>query len=136
MSFKMFESPKDYLAAGLLSPEFKELQIDIQAAGDKVIAEFPAQLPKWDRSVQDASYLAALVLNIDDRFLTEIRFSRYGKMAVLTNEDLVPESILDAVKQILQNSGFNYISEIELGDSFRIRNRMNGDWFHRFFDYE
>lgn len=135
MTRNYFESPKDYLAEGPQSGDFKDLMRDIESAGDAVIADLPPQLAKWDHSVQDAAYLVALVIRYVDDMLTEIRFSRYGKMAVITNEDVIPKCFRETIERILQDHGFNYVSETELGKPFRLRERMNDDWFHRYFDY-
>ena len=135
MTLDLFNNTTDYLASGPYSAEFKRLRSDIQTVGDELIAKLPSQFAKWDHSVQDASYLEALALNVNEKNLTEIRFSRYGRMVAITNEDLVPENLLKIVREILRSYGFNYISEAGLGEPFRLRDRMNGDWFHRFFDY-
>jgi hypothetical protein len=133
---KSFENPADYLSAGPRSAECNELLRAIQSAGDEIIAQLPARLTKWDHSVQDASYLKALVLDLNDEYLAEIRFSQYGRLAVITNEDMVPENTLEIIRNVLRSFDFNYVSETDLGEPFRRRTRMNGDWFHRFFDYE
>lgn len=135
MNHQLFESPKDYLAAGPLSKEFTDIKRDIQLAGDAVINELPQQLAKWDHSVQDAAYLDSLVISNMDNVLNEIRFSRYGKMALITNEDVMPEHQIEVINRILSAHGFHYISETEHGEPFRRRDRINGDWFHRYFDY-
>ncbi|MBB5354044.1 hypothetical protein HNR46_004316 [Haloferula luteola] len=135
MSHQLFESPKDFLAAGPLSKEFVDLKRDIQVSGDAIISHLPPRLAKWDHSIQDASYLDSLVINNEVNFLTEVRYSRYGKMALITNEDVVSKIHIEIISKILMGNGFRYISESELGEPFRRRDRMNGDWFHLYFDY-
>lgn len=131
----LFESPKDYLACGPHSPDFEDLKIAIQSVGDGIIAKLPPDLARWDNSVQDAAYLRTLVMSCDAGALTELRFSQYGMLVVFTNEDMVTAPILQIVRACLSEHGFNYVSETELGSPFRSRNRINDDWFHRFFDY-
>lgn len=135
MEKSLFNSPKDYLVDGPLSKDFMDLKRDIQLAGNSVIAELSSPLAKWDHSVQDASYVDSLVIGSNESVLTEIRFSRYGRMAVITNEDMVSKDHLEIISHFLAKNHFHYISETEFGEPFRTRIRMNGDWFHQYFDY-
>ena len=135
MKHQLFEAPKDYLTTGPLSKVFVDLKRDIQLAGDAVIEELSPQLAKWDHSIQDAAYLDSVVIGNVDNALNEIRFSRYGKMALITNEDMMPKHQIEVICRLLAEHGFQYISESEHGEPFRKRDRMNGDWFHRYFDY-
>lgn len=65
----------------------------------------------------------------------ELRFSRFGKLATITNEDRLSSEIKNFIITTLKSKRFNYLSESALGKPFRERERMNGDWFHSFFDY-
>ena len=135
MKLQPFEDLHDYTKDGLYSDEFIELIDSIHSAGNEIIKNLSGRFVKWDHSVQDAAYFEALVIGSSDVYLNEIRFSRYGRMVTLTDEDVLDMKDKAIVVRILEEYGFKYLSEAELGEPFRRRDRMNGDWFHRYFDY-
>ena len=120
----------DYLSKGIDSELYLNLIEEIHKLS-KIIEEKSESAELDSRAIQDTSSLACINLNENE---CEVLFSQYGKLTTIKNEDLLSEGLLIFLTNLFEERGFIYMPEN--GECFRNRERMNGDWFHTYFDYK
>jgi len=123
----------DYLEGGANSDIYQKLISEVLLASQSVIESVFFNAEQDNRAIQDTATIQLLVIDASQG--VELRFSRYGRLVTITNEDKVENHQVENLMTILNNSGFSYLSERSLEAPFRERERMNEDWFHSYFDY-
>ena len=93
--------------------------------------------------IQDASYHSSILLEAKhtkngEEPHPQIRFSNFGKMIAISNEENVIDSIRIDIIQHLTNLGYTYIPEDVLNEQYTGKNRgVDGidTWWVRYFDW-
>lgn len=89
-------------------------------------------------SIQDASFHSQIDLCIKDSVPdVGIRFSNFGNMVTILNEEILPKNKFDEILNLFESEDYCYIPEAVLGVHYdgKLEN-FEGSWFTRFFDFQ
>ena len=88
--------------------------------------------------IQDASFHSQIFLPLGEGRHAVIRFSNFGDMATLSEDEPVPPELLKAVVGLLERHGYVYVPASVLAQPYTGRNTgVTGirDWWIRYFDW-
>ena len=95
-------------------------------------------LAETGSAIQDASFHSQIVLQMaEGRFVT-IRFSNFGNMATVSDEDLMPEPMMRTVQDLFLRHGYVYVPATVLNAPYTGSNPgVTGieTWRTRYFDW-
>ena len=93
---------------------------------------------------QDASFSIAIILTgyVEERkdaiYQPTIRFSNFGRLVTLTWTDMLPESLPDRIRLVLEAHGFHFIPAVALDtnyDGVMADDNAFPTWWTRYFDW-
>ena len=88
-------------------------------------------------SIRDASFHSQIYLPLPNGSFSLLRFSNFGDMAAIMNDEQVPDPLLETVTMVLFRHGYFFIPTAELNTPYFGRNPdFNGasTWWRRYFD--
>ncbi len=97
--------------------------------------------PLEAEGAQDASFSRGVILPADDRGEgyfpdVELRFSNFGELAAVAEEESTSSEILELVRSLLAHHGFTYIPLWILRKPYTGKNpAIKGTWWYRYFEY-
>jgi len=106
---------------------------------EKCVAKLVAVLgvdlvPDWDS--QDASFCCELWLPLESGAMALIRFSSFGDMVTVAEDNPVPNSVLGQAQQVFAQHGFVYVPAAVLDTPYTgCAPGTIATWWIRYFDY-
>lgn len=88
--------------------------------------------------IQDASFHSQAYLPLPVEGHALIRFSNFGEMVAIDNEDLVPDATLKSVQNLIASRGYIFVPASVLDEPYTGRNPgVTGisHWWVRYFDW-
>ena len=88
--------------------------------------------------IQDASFHSQVFLPLAKGRHATIRFSNFGNMVTVSDDEPVPEALLDSVVTLLTDHGYVYVPANILDRPYTGHNAARGeirDWWIRYFDW-
>ncbi|MFO0796667.1 MAG: hypothetical protein U0804_04265 [Gemmataceae bacterium] len=119
----------DYAAA---TARFGRFMADLSAALGQPV---PSETGSY---IQDASFHSQASLPLPDGRQATIRFSNFGDMVTVDNNDLVPEPVMAVVLELFIRHGYTYIPAAVLDADYTGSNPgVTGiqTWWIRYFDW-
>lgn len=91
--------------------------------------------PDW--SAQDANFWCEMWLPLESGEMALIRFSSFGDMVAVIEDDTVPNRVLDQAQQVFAQHGFVYVPYAVLDAPYTgcAPAGTIATWWDRFFDY-
>jgi hypothetical protein len=89
-------------------------------------------------AIQDASFHSQIFLPLDKKRHALIRFSNFGDMTTVSEDEPVPEALLKVVVELLVTHGYVYIPASVLEQPYTGKNPgVTGirNWWIRYFDW-
>jgi len=124
--------------------DYDQLNREVRAVWRELESQLGRTLPIEDGSrIQDASFHADIILwqqqsgKVIHR--VSLRFSNFGNMVTLTDEESVPDVEYRIIQSTLHDHGFTYVPTDELEKEYYgvIPDRRTiGTWWIRYFDYQ
>ncbi len=89
-------------------------------------------------SIQDASFHSQIFLPLGEEGYSQIRFSNFGDMVTVSEDEPVPAALLMTVIELLEKQGYVYVPSSVLDQPYtgRIPRELGiSTWWIRYFSY-
>lgn len=89
-------------------------------------------------TIQDASFHSDVLLPMADERHALIRFSKFGDMVTVADDEPIPEALLGTIRELLEEHGYVYVPAQVLDQPYTSEESEVGDidtWWLRYFDY-